>query len=88
MQNEQVTNKLPSKMSLIVRVMVSCYLIYTVYSLGDVWNRYSGGELILYLIIMVVFGLAACIMGGLAIRDLITGKYFAGALDNSDMMKK
>lgn len=85
MQNEQVTNKLPSKLSVIVRIMVSGYLLYTVFSLGDVWNRYCGGELIMYLAIMSVFLIAAFAMGAIAIRDLIKGKYCGGAMDTSEI---
>lgn len=82
MQKEQGTNKLPSKLSLIIRVMVSGYLIYTVISLGDVWNRYSGGELILYLSVMVIFGLVGLILGTSSLIDLVRGKYYSGALDS------
>ncbi|MBQ6996063.1 MAG: hypothetical protein IJN64_16505 [Lachnospiraceae bacterium] len=84
MQNEQVTSKLPSKMSVIVRIMVSAYLLYTVLSLGDVWNRYSNGELILYLVIMIFFVVIALFMGSISIRDLIKGKYCGGAMDRSE----
>lgn len=83
MHNEQVTNKLPSKLSVIARIMVSGYLLYTVFSLGDVWNRYSDGELILYLIVMIIFVIAALFMGSIAIIDLIKGKYCGGAVDTA-----
>lgn len=84
MQKEQGTNKLPSKLSLIIRVMVSGYLIYTVISLGDVWNRYNGGELILYLSVMVIFGLVGLILGTISFIDLMKGKYYGGAFDCID----
>lgn len=88
MQNEQVTSKLPSKMSVIVRIMVSVYLLYTVLSLGDVWNRYSNGELILYLAIMIFFVVIALFMGSISIRDLIKGNYCGGAMDSLEATEK
>ena len=81
MQNEQSVTRLPSKLALIARLLVAAYLIYTVISLGDVWNRYSGGELMLYMGAMALFAIGAIVMSAFSIYDLIRGRYIGGKLD-------
>lgn len=73
--------KLPNKLSLMIRIGVALYLFYTVYSLRDVFDNYSGGELIFFVGMMLVFlviGVIICIFSG---RDLMQGRYEGGAMD-------
>lgn len=73
--------KLPNKLSLMIRIGVALYLFYTVYSLRDVFNNYSGGELIFFVGMMLIFlviGVVICIFSG---RDLMQGRYEGGAMD-------
>lgn len=73
--------KLPNKLSLMIRIGVALYLFYTVYSLRDVFNNYSGGELIFFVGMMLIFlviGVIICIFSG---RDLMQGRYEGGAMD-------
>lgn len=83
-EEEKKPGSLPSKFSLIVRVAVALYLLYTVYSLRGVTKEYSGGELVFFLIVMVLFTVIAvflCITSG---KALMTGKYVGGALDHTE----
>ena len=83
MQNKQDTTKLPAQISLIARLLIAGYLIYTVVSLGDVWNRYAGAELMMYMGAMILFFFVAIIMGFFSLRDLMRGRYIGGTMDNN-----
>lgn len=83
MENSDMERKkrLPTKLGLMIRIGVALYLFYTVYSLKDVFGKYSGGELIFFVAMMAMFlavGIAICIFSG---RDLMQGRYEGGAMD-------
>ena len=75
------TAKLPTKAGLMIRLLVSAYLIYIIYSMRDVGTRYSGRELGFYIAILVIFAICALLLTLFSIRDLVKGRYADGALD-------
>lgn len=83
MKNEQRAVRLPSQLSLLIRILVAGYLLYTVFSMRDVGSRYSGGELMIFVAAMIVFGAAAAVIGGISARDLMRGRYIGGAMDEN-----
>lgn len=78
------TTKLPTKTGLMIRLLVAAYLIYIIYSLRDVGTRYSGGELVFYIVVLAVFAIFAVGLTVFTVRDLIKGRYTDGALDNKN----
>lgn len=76
-------NYLPTKFSLTIRLMVAAYLAYIVYSLKDVQEKYTGNELIFFIIAIAAFGVIAFFLLIHSIRALITGRYVGGAMDES-----
>lgn len=83
MSDSKRTAKLPNQMSLYIRLFAAAYLLYLAFSFGDVWNRYTGGELLLYVAAMIAFGVIGLGIGIVSVRDLIKGRYVGGKLDNS-----
>lgn len=75
---------LPPKASLLLRLGVALYLLYMVYELRDVVDKYQGGELMFFIVAMILFGTVAVILGVLSARALIIGKYAGGALDTGE----
>lgn len=73
--------RLPGQNSLMIRILVGAYLLYTSYSLLD--SFINGGDTNKY--IMGVFTIAFAIIGVLLVffsgRDLYRGKYVGGKMD-------
>lgn len=83
-EEKKKNSNLPTKFSLTVRIMVALYLFYILYSLRGVFERYSGIELIFFLVMMVLFAVAAvffCVHSGIA---LVKGRYVGGAMDENN----
>ncbi len=65
----------PSKLSLILRIVVSVYLWYLVWGLRGAPAGHEGIEKVLYILAMVIFAAAGLILGGLALRAYVRGEY-------------
>lgn len=75
---------LPTKISLTIRLMVAVYLFYIVYSLRDVTQKYSGGELAFFFVAIAAFVVIGLILIIHSARALAMGKYVGGAMDHED----
>lgn len=83
MNDNNEDKKLPARGSLVMRLLVSLYLLYIVFSLRDVGSKYKDAELTFFLIAMVVFGVVGLILLVMSAYNLIRGKYIGGKLDDS-----
>lgn len=74
-------SRFPNKFSLYMRIVISVYLIYIVYSLRDVNESYEGSWLLFFFALIVLFGIVAIVVGATSLYALIKGKYEGGAMD-------
>ncbi|TCL56930.1 hypothetical protein EDD76_110103 [Kineothrix alysoides] len=72
---------LPTKLSLMIRLFVAAYLVYIVYSLKDVTEKYAGTELVFFIIAMIAFSIIAVFLIVHSLRALSAGKYVGGTMD-------
>lgn len=85
---EKRKSYLPTKMSLTIRLAVGLYLLYTVYSLRDVTQKYAGRELIFFIAAIALFGVVGIFLCIHSARAFITGRYADGAMDGSGDMEE
>ena len=67
--------KYPAKITLILRIVVSLYLLYTVWGLRGAPTSHTGTQRILFIAAMIIFFVVAVILGGLSLKALIKGEY-------------
>lgn len=65
----------PSKVSLILRMVVSAYLLYLAWGLRDAPAGHTGLERLLFTAAMIVFAAVALILGGMSIKAFLNGEY-------------
>ena len=65
----------PSKVSLILRIVVSAYLLYLVWGLRDAPAAHTGPQRLLFIAAMIVFAAVAVILGGMSIKAFLKGEY-------------
>ncbi len=65
----------PSKVSLILRIVVSAYLLYLVWGLRDAPAAHTGLQRLLFIAAMIVFAAVAVILGGMSIKAFLNGEY-------------
>lgn len=73
-----------SKGSLILRVVVSAYLLYTVFQLSSSMTSAVGNDKIVIIIAMIVFTLVAVPLGGMSIRALTNGRYAGSGVSDDE----
>lgn len=76
--------KYPAKITLILRAVVSAYLLYTVWELRGAPASHTGGERILFIAAMIVFFIVAVVLGGFSLKALIKGEYSEPGDDEGD----
>lgn len=72
----------PSKISLILRMVVSLYLLYLVWGLREAPAAHSGMERLLFIGAMILFAAVAVILGGISVRAFLKGEYERPEDDN------
>ena len=65
----------PSKVSLILRMVVSAYLLYLVWGLRGAPASHTGMERLLFIVAMTVFAAVGVILGGMSIKAFLNGEY-------------
>lgn len=75
------TSYLPNKVTLILRVMVGGYLVYTAWSLKDSFQTHTGTELAFFIIFAVLFALIGAFLLIVSGYALYKGKYAGGTMD-------
>lgn len=65
----------PTQITLILRTVVSFYLLYTVFSLRNAPAEHTGGERMFFLVAMIIFTVVAVVLGGFSIKALLKGEY-------------
>lgn len=65
----------PSKVSLILRMVVSAYLLYLTWGLRDAPASHTGTERLLFIAAMIVFAAVGVILGGLSAKAFLNGEY-------------
>lgn len=81
-QNQTVEKvKLPTKVTLTIRVLVGGYLLYTAYSLIDAFKTNTGKEQLFFGVFMLLFVVCGIFLVVHGVRGLINGKYIGGAMD-------
>lgn len=79
---ERKNSYLPTKLSLFIRIAVGGYLLYIVYTLRDVTQKYTGKELLFFLVAIALFGILGIFLCIHSIRGFIKGRYEGGAMDS------
>lgn len=74
---------LPTKTTLVIRILVGVYLLYTSYSLKGALAAHAGGELCFFLFFTAAFALAGAALIFFPARALVRGNY-AGAAPDQD----
>lgn len=74
---------LPNKGSLILRIVVGAYLLYTAYSLVGGISEKQGKDQIFFGVFTVIFVLLGIVLLIFSIKPLIRGEYIGGAGDTS-----
>ena len=75
-QNQTVEKvKLPTKVTLTIRVLVGGYLLYTAYSLIDAFKTNTGKEQLFFGVFMLLFVVCGIFLVVHGVRGLINGKY-------------
>lgn len=77
-ENNEKKQYTVAKRSLILRIVVSLYLLYVVYGLFGSLGTTSGTDKIVVIIAMVVFTVVAIPLGGLSIKAMTRGEYNQG----------
>lgn len=72
---EEQKKNYPSKISLILRIVVSAYLLYLVWGLRDAPASHTGAQRLLFIAAMVVFTVVAVVLGGLSLKAFLNGEY-------------
>lgn len=72
---EEKKKNYPSKISLILRIVVSAYLLYLVWGLREAPATHTGLERLLFIAAMVVFTVVAVVLGGASIKAYLKGEY-------------
>lgn len=67
--------KYPAKITLILRIAVALYLLYTVWGLRGAPASYTGIQHILFIAAMLVFFVVAIVLGGFSLKAFIRGEY-------------
>lgn len=65
----------PSKVSLMLRIVVSAYLLYLVWGLRDAPASHTGAERLLFIAAMIVFTVVAVLLGGFSLKAYLKGEY-------------
>lgn len=72
---EKQKKNYPSKISLILRIVVSAYLLYLVWELRGAPASHTGAERLLFIAAMVIFAIVAVVLGGFSLRAYLKGEY-------------
>lgn len=65
----------PSKISLLLRIVVSAYLLYLAWGLRDAPGSHTGAERLLFIAAMILFTVVGVVLGGLSIKAFLKGEY-------------
>lgn len=65
----------PAKVSLILRLVVSLYLLYLVWGLREAPASHTGAERLLFIAAMILFAAVAVILGAASLKALLRGEY-------------
>ena len=79
---EEKKRNYPTKISLIMRIVVSLYLLYLVWGLREAPASHTGAERLLFIAAMILFAAVAAVLGGLSLKALLRGEY--GQPDDGD----
>lgn len=72
---EDKKKKYPAKITLVLRIVVAAYLLYLVWGLRGAPGSHEGAEKVLFIVAMVVFVVAAVLIGGFSLKALLNGEY-------------
>lgn len=75
---------LPTMRSLILRIAVGLYLLYTIYMLREALQTNTGMELVFFIIAIVVFAIIAAILLIHSGYALIKGRYTSGTQEDTE----
>jgi len=71
----QDKNKYPTKITLIIRALISAYILYLAWGLRTAPAESSGLESILFIVVIIVFVAFAVLYGGRSLLALKKGEY-------------
>lgn len=72
---EKQKKNYPSRISLILRIVVSAYLLYLVWELRGAPASHTGMERILFIAAMLIFTIVAVVLGGMSLKAYLKGEY-------------
>lgn len=65
----------PSKISLILRIVVSAYLLYLAWGLRGAPASHTGTQKLFFIAAIAVFAIVGAVLGGFSLRAYIKGEY-------------
>lgn len=65
----------PTKISLVLRMVVSAYLLYLVWELRGAPASHTGAERLLFIGCMILFFAVAVVLGGISLKAYMKGEY-------------
>lgn len=65
----------PTRVSLILRIVVSAYLLYLVWELRGAPANYTGMQRLFFIAAMLVFTVVAVVLGGFSLKAYLRGEY-------------
>lgn len=65
----------PSKISLILRIVVAAYLLYLAWGLRGAPTSHTGTQKLFFAAAIVVFTIVGVVLGGFSLRAYIRGEY-------------
>ncbi len=72
----------PTRVSLVLRIVVSLYLLYLAWGLREAPANHTGAERLLFIAAMILFAAVGVVLGGLSLKALLRGE--CGQPDNGD----
>lgn len=81
-ENKKGRRSLPTRMSLVIRIVAGVYLLYLAYSIYNNQSEVQGAERFVFGAAMILFVVFGAVIAGTSLRAMQKGEYAGGAGDS------